>query len=360
VVSSNVNFGSTALKNLNLVDSTNFLTTDNNGNVLLRQVKFPSSGGGGSKWTFVQNNNYIAPITPNKGLFVATTDSFTTAKISNKTTSGTMEVLGGEIFQSKFAPTLLVTNNSKPLSGTIFPIGVKVETVDSSYAIGLNTNGGLLFTNSVIAGVGVRGQAAIGVQGIGKSRTLLESSIGGFMLSGISVPGRINLLGAGLVVEGLDGASGLIVKSGNSGFGIKYTGQAFSPLPNSTIDINGTFGQSAKIYTFTSPTNPAVGVPDTSNIYVITTAGVSSVEFNLPVASNFPNREYTFYLSRIKSNFNFKLTVPVAGIQMFDFKLGSTLSASYTENTNNDIKVKAVSVQYNGNYLWMVTAERMQ
>ncbi len=358
VVSSNVNYSSTALKNLNLVDSTNFLTTDNNGNVLLRQVKFPSSGGGNSKWTFVQNNNYITPIVVNKGLLIATTDSFATARIINKTTAGSMEVLGGEIFQSKYAPTLLVTNRSKPLFGTIFPIGVKVETEDSTYAIGLNANGGLLFTNTVIAGVGVRGQAAIGVQGIGKSRALLEPSIGGFMLSGISVPGRINLLGAGLVVEGLDGASGLIVKSGNSGFGIKYTGQAFSPLPNSTVDINGTFGQAAKYYNFNGVGVISIPAPDTSNIYVVAVSSITAINFSIPLPENFPNREYTFYLNKTGGNYGFSLST--SAISRFqDFKTLNPFT-TFPFNQNKAVKVKAVSTAIGANYRWVVTVEALE
>jgi hypothetical protein len=355
-----VKFSAAPLKNLNLLDSTNFLTTDSFGNLRLQKVKFPTSGGGGSNWNFALNNNYITPIALNKALLIATNDSFPTSRIINKTTAGAMQVTNGAIFQGNAAPTLLVTNRFKPASNVFIPIGVKVDAVDSSLAVGVVSNGGSLFSNVNLAGTGLRGIGAIGIRGIGKSQTLFGPSVGAYISSGISVPGRINLLGSGLVVEGLDGASGLIVKEGNSGFGIKYNGQAFSPIPNSTVDINGTFGQSAKIYTFTSPTNPAISVPDTSNIYVITTAGVSNVDFNLPLASNVPNREYTFYLSRIKSNFNFKLIPLGVAPQIFDFKIGSLISVPFTDTTNNDAKIKAVSTSYNGNFIWMITTQKMQ
>jgi hypothetical protein len=354
-----IRFSTPYLINPAPLDSARFLTTDANGSVILHKVKFPTVSGGSSKWNFIFGAKYLEPANINTGLLIATVDTFPTARIINKTSAGAMQITNGDIFQGQFEPTLVVRNRFKPTVNAFTPIGINVETADSSIGYGINSKGGSLFTNINFAGVGIRGFGAIGVRGIGKNLALGGTAIGGYMSSGFN-PSGANFLGAGLLVEGIFGASGLIVKEGNSGFGIKYTGQAFSPVPNSTVDISGTFGQSAKIYTFTALSSFPIGVPDTSNIYVITTAGVSTVSFDLPIASNFPNREYTFYLSRIKSNFNFKLTVPLAAAQMFDFKLAGGVSASYIENTNNDIKVKAVSAFYNGNYVWMVTVERMQ
>jgi hypothetical protein len=354
-VSAKVNFLNANLNNLLPADSNQFLTTNSNGNVVLRKIKFPPNvGGGASKWSFVQTD-YLTPSIINKGLLIATIDTFSAARIINKTTMGAMQLLNGEVFQGKIAPTLTVTNRLKQIISLINPIGIKVDMEDSSNAIGISINGGKLFNSINTAGIGIRSSGTIGIRGIGESRNLIGPSIGAHLSAGAN-PLASNLLSVGLLADGQNGASGLIVREGNSGFGIKYTGQVFSPIPNSTVEINGTFGQSAKYYNFPNGPTSITVMPDTSNYYIVATA---NVDFTLPLPINFPNREYTFYVYKPSpGNYTFSLNIPGFPSYILDFRTQNT-SSTYNYNVNKSAKIKAVSVFFGGFYKWIVTASEL-
>jgi hypothetical protein len=102
-------------------------------------VKFPIASGGTSKWNFIFGTKYIEPANINTGLLVATVDTFTTARIINKTSAGAMQITNGDLFQGQFDPTLVVRNRFKPTVNAFTPIGINVETADSSIGYGINS-----------------------------------------------------------------------------------------------------------------------------------------------------------------------------------------------------------------------------
>jgi hypothetical protein len=338
------------------LDSTRFLTTDVNGTVKLHKVKFPSTSGSLPNGT--QQGDFLFYNLP-------TASWQNTSKVQFRNSSSLYAVADtSSVIAATFENTF--SSNSQFQR----PIALLSRANLNSYGIGIDVLGGRSFINRVFAGKGITTTGAIGISAttnvIGGAGT--TGAVAGHFYTNLGQTKSVAVLAESFSANG----AAIIVNQGHSGFGIPYIdGSSSDQFPNSTVEINGTFGMKAQVIRSVVSSAMFYTLADASSVYIHNSNTASpqrNVTITLPSAASVLNREYSVMIF-VENNAN--ITINTSGnAELVDFASSTAFSAPLLNKviSNNGstegYKLKFVSVNLNSNsnpdYKWLFTQEPLK
>jgi hypothetical protein len=342
-------------------DSIRFLTTNANGLLSLQKIKFPSSSSGNlpsgnqqgdflfydlptASWQSTSNVQYRNSL---EGLFA-------TSNLLNRSAA---------TFENTYSSNIAFER----------PLALETRVSSISYGIGLKVNGGRNYDNIILSGKGISSTGAVGVSSTTNVAGGLGTTggIGGHFYTNTGQNRSVALLAQAYGTKG----AALIVNEGKSGFGFPYTdGTTPNQFPNSTVDVNGTFGMKSEV--IINPPSVAVSLNinlanyDASQFYLYNEASQplsKTVVIQLPNADSVINREYIIYV-HVQNNAD--ISVFSFQTQLIDFNNNSagfpaaTATATITTNGSSagrKIKFVSANIGTSANPInrWLMTKEEL-